>query len=503
VNTLELSFYLSPENQHSFTVSVEGSGEANNQPELPFLDRQIPDVVDRRFTIVKVLESTKFDKKNFDDETELAWMLQVGILHPEGNDFQPGYLATIGGKLYQVLGKNIQQVIETAIVEAKRDRTWLHIRLKFPAADPVRLTDYPWELLHNDYEFLVHSGVTFSRYIAYSSPPPSLGTVKQLNVLLISSRATDDNMGLKTLPDIEPKAIAQGLQQAQNQGLTQLENLAPPTWDVLRNRLLDRVNKVVPHVIHFDGHGFFGKRCHQPECRRASKQSATHCQCGVPLGAAQGYLIFERSPGNADYISARELGELLGNLQRREQPNSQDGIVLVVLSACRSGMSRLSETVFNGVAQKLIGQGIPSVVAMPYTVTVEAASVFSEYFYQSLGRREPLAIALRQGQSAIGIEGNQWYRPVLYLRWADNQGGNLFKAFPVQPVDLSHPMPQENSQRRKLRLQQDIKDLRDEQDVCHNQYRGTIDDAQKLTLKRKIDNLDNQINNLENELKNI
>ncbi|MBW4547695.1 MAG: formylglycine-generating enzyme family protein [Symplocastrum torsivum CPER-KK1] len=63
---------------------------------------------------------------------------------------------------------------------------------------------------------------------------------------------------------------------------------------------------------------------------------------------------------------------------------------------------------------------------MQYSIRVDAASAFAEYFYRSLGQQESLAIALRQGQSATGIEGNQWYRPVLYLRWQDNEGGQLF-----------------------------------------------------------------------------
>lgn len=94
----------------------------------------------------------------------------------------------------------------------KGDRTWLHIRLRFPADDPkyVRLTDYPWELLHNDYGFLAHQGVTFSRYIAYRSPRPNLPSVERLNVLLISSGAGDDRIGLKSLPSNEREAIAQG-----------------------------------------------------------------------------------------------------------------------------------------------------------------------------------------------------------------------------------------------------------------------------------------------------
>ncbi|MDZ7995120.1 MAG: CHAT domain-containing protein [Nostoc sp. EfeVER01] len=235
-------------------------------------------------------------------------------------------------------------------------------------------------MLHNDYDFLAHQGVTFSRYIAYRSPRPNLPTVEQLNVLLISSGAGDRRLGLQSLPALEREAIAQGLQQTKNEGLIQLEILAPPTWNALRTRLLE-----VPHVLHFDGHGFFGKRCNLAGCRKAYKQSATHCECGAPLGEAQGYLVFEQSDSTADYVSAKELGELLGNLERQEQPTSDRGVALVVLSACRSGMSRLSETVFNGVAQKLIGQGIPAVVAMQYSVRVDAASAFSKDFYKSLG----------------------------------------------------------------------------------------------------------------------
>ncbi|MDZ8241503.1 MAG: CHAT domain-containing protein [Nostoc sp. ChiQUE01a] len=423
-NLLELRFYPIEEQQHRFKVSIEGSsGEVHYEPTLPFLD----DAIDRRFTVVKILESTKFERDNF-SEDEQAWMVREQLLLSERNAFHPEYLPTIGRKLYHVTGNHIQQVIDAAVANAKRDRTWLHIRLRFPADDPkyLRLTDYPWELLHNSYDFLAHQRVTFSRYIAYNSPRPNLPTVENLHVLLISSSADENRTGLRSLPDTEREAIAQGLQQAQNEGLIQLEHLAPPTWNALRTKLLERRNTAVPHVIHFDGHGFFGKRCNEPGCRKVATAKATHCECGAPLGEPQGYLVFEKSDRSADYVSAKELGELLGNLERREPPNLEHGIALVVLSACQSGMSRVSETVFNGVAQKLIGQGIPAVVAMQYSVRVDAASAFSEYFYKSLGQKEPLAIALRRGQSAMGIEGNQWYRPVLYLRWEDNEGGQLF-----------------------------------------------------------------------------
>jgi hypothetical protein len=445
MNLLELRFYPIEGKQDCFKVSVEGSsGEVHHEPVLPFLDSETPDVQDRSFTVVKVLESTRFKEKDF-SEDEQAWMVREQLLLPEQSAFKPQWLATIGRKLYQVLGQSIQQVIETAVADAKRDRTWLHIRLRFPADAPkyARLTDYPWELLYNEYGFLAHQGVTFSRYIAYRSPRPNLPSVERLNVLLISSGAGDDRMGLKPLPSLERDAIANELQHAQEQGVIRLEILEPPTWKAFRRRLLQRQTAAVPHVLHFDGHGFFGKRCNEAGCRKAYKQSATQCECGAPLGEPQGYLVFEQSDRTADYVSAQEVGELLGNLERREQPNSEQGIALVVLSGCRTGMSRLSESLFNGVAPNLIGRGIPAVVAMAYSISVRAASAFAEDFYYSLGQKDSLVSALRQGQRAIGIEGNEWYRPVLYLRWEDNEGGQIFKFPLAQPH--STPNTEENA----------------------------------------------------------
>ncbi|NER51935.1 MAG: CHAT domain-containing protein [Symploca sp. SIO1A3] len=524
MSLLELRFYPIEGKEDGFKVSVEGSlGEVHHEPVLPFLDRETPNVRDRCFTVVKVLESTKFREKDF-SEDEQAWMVREQLLLPERNTFKPGYLATIGRRLYDILGSKIQQVIEAAVAEAKRDRIFLHIRLRFPANDPkpVRFTDYPWELLHNEYGFLAHQGVTFSRYIAYRSPRPNLPPVERLNVLLVSSGAGDERMGLKSLPAVEQEAIANGLQQAQEQGNIQLETLASATLKALRRRLQHQT-VAVPQVLHFDGHGFFGKRCNEAGCRKPYKQGKTQCECGAPLGAAQGYLVFEDSNGKADYVSAKELGELLGNLQRREQPHSEPGIALVVLSACKSGMSRKSESVFNGVAQNLIGGGIPAVVAMTYSIRVDAASEFAESFYRSVGEKESLAIALRRGQSAMGIEGNQWYRPVLYLRWEDNEGGQLFKSvngrqkaegrgqkvltsIPAQELPLTdgdftlHKVPLNNKTKVRKKTSR-VKQLRIE--ILTQEFEKLEQDLRAVAQKQRRESNPQERNNLELQLQAI
>jgi hypothetical protein len=513
MNLLELRFYPIEGKQDCFKVSVEGSfGEVHHEPVLPFLDSETPEVPNRRFTIVKVLESTKFDEKNFEKD-EQAWMVREQFLLPEQSAFHPQWLATIGRRLYHVLGQRIQQVIETAVADAKRDRTWLHIRLRFPAVESkyVRLTDYPWELLYNEYGFLAHQGVAFSRYIAYRSPRPNLPSVERLNVLLISSGAGDEKMGLKSLPSVEREVIAFELQDAREKGVIQLEILEPPTWKEFRRRLLQRQTGAIPHVLHFDGHGFFGKRCNEAGCRKAYKQGTTQCECGAPLLEPQGYLVFEQSDGTADYISAQELGELLGNLERREQPNSEQGIALVVLSGCRTGMSRLSESVFNGVAQNLIGQGIPAVVAMQYSISVRAASAFAEGFYYSLGQKNSLVSALRQGQRAIGIEGNEWYRPLLYLRWEDNEGGHLFKASPVQflehssnvlePANSQQTRPQEApSKVRNEFYERRIAAKQEELAKVEDQLDEVLGQDEELKLGRKAERLLKEIQELKAKL---
>lgn len=520
MNLLELRFYPIEGNQRCFKVSVEGSlGEIYAEPVLPFLDGDNSNI-DRRFTVVKILESTHFKAKSF-DEDELDWMVHEQLLLLDQSAFASGYLATLGRKLYQILGCGIQQVIETAVGEAKRDRTWLHIRLQFPADDTKysRLTDYPWELLHNDYGFLAHQGVAFSRYIAYRSPRPNLPTVEQLKVLLIASGAGDERMGLMPLPANEREAIASGLQKAQEEGKINLEILPTPTFRALRRHLQQNQNALIPHVLHFDGHGFFGKRCNA--CRRVYKQGATQCECGVPLGEAQGYLVFENSDGAADYVSAIEISELLGNAQRREQPNLGAGIAVVVLSSCRSGMSRLSESVFNGVAQSLIGRGIPAVVAMTYSIRVDAAADFAESFYRALGEKESLVVAFRRAQSAIGIEGNQWYRPVLYLRWADNEGGQLFsdgalvrsdgviKTLPasqspsehsstiLKPEDTQQTPSKARSEFYKKRLTAKQEELA----AIESQLEGVLSNVAALKLNKQAEYLMKEIEELEMKLK--
>jgi len=442
-----LELYLSPlEDPTRFKVIVTKSsaGEEEEESFLPFRDAER----DWRITIIKTLDVPSFISKSFSVEGEQDWMVEAGLLADDRASFHHNYLVNIGQALYRALfprGSKVEALLQQSIRLAESKSTTLVVRLKFKedVARRSRLADYPWELLH-DGRFLCHHQVEFSRYIAYGAVPPNLPTTDKLNVLLVSSAAYDEELNLKRLLPKEQKAVRKGLEVASGRGDIFLEELEEPTFAELRTYLTEHPGDKAPHVLHFDGHGLFGKRCRNPTFRAMNKGTKAKFQqcrkCNAELPSPQGYLVFEDDDGNADYISAEELGTLLQQSGLSDGPSQARGVVLVVLSACQSGMAVAGESVFNGAAQNLIAHRVPAVVAMQYSVGVDSATKFAEQFYRSLGQKNSLSVAVSQGRAAMGVEGNQWYRPVLYLRWQDNEGGQLF-ASAKSPQTIPQNLP--------------------------------------------------------------
>jgi CHAT domain-containing protein len=411
-------------------VTKSPVGEGETETLLPFLE----DETDWRTTLIKTLETTAaFKPENFPQASEQNWMVKSGILREDQSNFHPNYLTNVGQALYRALfpsGSKLEKALLAAERVTESKNTQLHIQLKFEAdvVQRSRLADYPWELLHDGEKFLLHRHVTISRYIAHETVSPKLAAVEKVNVLLLSSAAFDLEQGLKPLTKKEQQAIHKGLGKASEAGLICLAELEYATVNELRAYLTEHQGEKAPHVLHFDGHGLFGKRCPNPQCSTIHKGIKTErCRkCNTELLDPQGYLVFENEEGEPDYVSAAELGNLLQQSNFGDGSNTSSGVALVVLSACQSAMAVAGDSVFNGTAQNLISQRVPAVVAMQYSVGVEAATKFAEQFYRSLGQKNSLAVAINQGREAMGIEGNQWYRPVLYLRWRDNEGGQLF-----------------------------------------------------------------------------
>jgi hypothetical protein len=229
--------------------------------------------------------------------------------------------------------------------------------------------------------------------------------------------------------------------------------------------------------------------------------------CGQPLPKEQGYLAFETEQGKPDWQSATEVAAFL-------QPYP---LALVVLSACQSGMAVAGESVFDGMAQNLIDQRIPAVVAMQYSVRADAARDFAEQFYRVLGNRQPILTALNLGIREMGVEGNQWYRPVLYLRWSDAEGGQLFSQPQAQgssemksrSQEQLNPFKGANSklsrfQRLELeRFKRDLVDRERDYNTVLQQLRLEGDGPRQNQLKDQLQMLGNEMENLEQQIREL
>jgi CHAT domain-containing protein len=183
----------------------------------------------------------------------------------------------------------------------------------------------------------------------------------------------------------EWKQLQSALQTPALRGLIVVDRLDHATVATLQTKL----RKAEYHIFHFIGHGGFDEQ------------------------TQDGMLMLEDTDGNCSRTSGRDLGVLLGDCRT---------LRLVLLNACdgaRSGRKNL----FVGVAQTLVRQGIPAVIAMQFPVTDQAAILLASAFYGAVADGYPIDAALAEARKQIYLGGDklQWGTPVLYLRTPDGQ----------------------------------------------------------------------------------
>jgi hypothetical protein len=335
-----------------------------------------------------------------------------------------------------------------AALNAGKPESPARVELRF-GANAVELGAYPWELLHDPARgFLFASRrAALIRYVTCELPAPrllTLGATDALRLLLVTCRPIDPTLPL--LMDAERQAIEAGLAEPQADGRIQIEELpaASPTrstWELLSEYLATHAGADAPHVVHFDGHGGYGRRCARPPagCGILNPADSAVCGCGRRLdGPPQGYLAFEERNKRPHWVSSREVSNALADA----------GVRLAVLTACKSAAVG-GESVFSGMAPALIQTGIPAVVAMQFSVTADAAKEFTRIFYLALAEAQPLTTAVGQARAALFADETAWYRPVLYLRTDErNAEGRLFarKRQPRPRPALPPPPPAPTSQ---------------------------------------------------------
>jgi hypothetical protein len=293
-------------------------------------------------------------------------------------------LRTLGNALFRsVFAGDVHRCYERSLSRCDDD-TGLRIRLRFE--DTPELVNLPWELLYDDgSDTYVALGLDtpIVRYIRMPTRIAPLRVTGPLNVLTVVSNPSD-------LPALMVESEAESVESALRKldasapGCVVAETLRRPTPDALQRNLMKRQW----HVLHFIGHSEFNERLHV------------------------GTLILEDENQRARPVSAERLSVML---QGRS-------LKLVILNSCEGAQA--GEEHRSGLAQSLIAQGVPAVIAMQFPITDTSALTFSRMFYHALVSGTPLEGAMAEARRAMYIESEvEWATPTLYLR-AEN--GTLF-----------------------------------------------------------------------------
>jgi formylglycine-generating enzyme required for sulfatase activity len=290
-----------------------------------------------------------------------------------------------GQRLYQaVFAGDVATCLLRSLDRATDRQAGLRIRLRLDRGLP-RLAALPWEYLYATelQRFLALSDQTpIVRYLEVVQGVQPLEVAPPLVLLAVVSRPQD-------VPALDVEAewqrLSRGLAPIEERGLVQVERLAQPWLSSLQQRL--RQGPV--HLLHFIGHGVFDE------------------------ATGRGALLFEDTAGKSDVVPAEALGTLL---------HDHRPLRLAFLSACE-GARGGSGNIFAGVAQHLVAQGLPAVLAMQFPVSDRAAVVLSQVFYQSLADGYPADAALSEARKAMAAEGDdrEWGTPVLFSRSDNNR----------------------------------------------------------------------------------
>lgn len=368
--------------------------------------------------------------------------------------------------------RSVCSVLRGTIQRTIRRRGTVALALCFgPGCD--EFVRYPWELLHNGDYFLLASGIfTLSRALLRPDLPVGceLPVHLPMRVLYIGASPSD-------CAPLETERSYAGLEQALtpllDAGQVFLDRLEPPTFDQLVRYFnsyggvgtLDDNDTTIPcYVVHFDGHGAYGRLCPDDECETVNEAEARKCkQCGTSLARVkpQTYLCFCDDEGRNHFVSAQALRELFVSSDLR----------LAVFSACETatltaqGNTRTgrSAAVDATLATALVTAQVPYVVAMPFSLQDDLSPTFVYHFYEALADGRTLEEALsRARQALLSKQQKSWFVPVLYRHVTEGfESPAPLLADDDMPAENEHPLSYLGTSVSFVGRQQELRDLDD------------------------------------------
>lgn len=398
-------------------------------------------------------------------------------------------LGWLTGVLLEPLDARVNEHFAAQRAADPHRRPILYLRLEFRPGRDLPLLRLPWELMHQ--HRLAKGDIQVGRYLRYDAVPGLPAPAACLQLLVLESDPVDDTLSRLNLS--ESQRIREGLGDAPLADRFALKPIAPASY---RQSQADiRALRGQPAIFHFAGHGDFGWRCEQ--CGRvANTREGNPCgesDCGFQRhGEPKGFLAFtDPETGGPDWIGSEGVRNLLKRADVR----------LVVLNACKSATGRGGPDVFNGLAQQLMDI-VPAVVATPFPLETEAAEEFARLLYQELGEGLALVDALHRVQESMAKPyPDEWYRPVLYLRSKQGDGGRLLESVAAHRV--SEPTGKGTVQTMRESFQGVLDALIEQHRAALNQSVNAIGAADRVRataeaseLKRRIDDIRGQLDGL-------
>jgi hypothetical protein len=289
---------------------------------------------------------------------------------------------TFGGKLFDALFcGDVRDLYHAASAEADSAGKGLRITLRLGQAPD--LSNIPWEYLCEEGRFLsVSERTPIVRYLDLTKAHTSLTLTPPLRIIGMVSSPSDV---VELDVEEEKHRLEQALESLVKEGRVEIVWLERATLSAL----LEALERDDFHIFHFIGHGAFDAQ----------------------LG--DGVLLLEDERGRGKRVTGMKLGQLLAD---------ERTLRLAVLNACE-GARADREDPFAGVAASLVKNEIPSVVAMQFEITDEAAIVFAGGLYGALARGSPVDAALASARKAIWADYNdiEWGTPVLFMRVPDGR----------------------------------------------------------------------------------
>src|SRR5579863_7015879 len=253
------------------------------------------------------------------------------------------------------------------------------------------LANIPWEYLYDDEHGFIglSSENALVRYVELPRPVRPLPVSPPLRILAMISAPSDVP---ELSSDDEWAKLNDALTGLAGQGMVEVDRLEAGTLAALQRPLRLRDY----HVLHFIGHGLYDE------------------------DAQDGALALEARDHKTRLVTGRDLGLMI---------RGHRSLRLVVLNACEGARSARDDPL-GGVAQALVRQGIPAVIAMQFEISDPAAVAFSQSFYQAIADGLPVDVAMVEARRAMFAEGHEveWATPVLYLRSPD---GRVFTRGPM------------------------------------------------------------------------